>query len=175
MQIKDSTKALRHFLPMSADLNIKPLEARHSAQSYPLAQMILPQLSLSEWLRYVEEIGKPNAFNHGGIVAAYSKRGYIHGLFAYVVGPDALHGKVLMVDNFIAFEIPAHRSVTQALLSKIDTLARCYDCRAAHVQLPAGALRSNGESNIPVEAFEAHGHNLQRVGLCKQFEMRPPF
>ena len=152
---------------MTYPLEIKPLEPEHSRQAFPLIQSICPQLNLANWTDFVEGVAETLGPKNAGIIAAFTARGYIHGLFSYAVIPSLQHGKILGVDNFVAFEFPDRLGVTRELVARMDTLALGHNCGAVHVDLPDPAIKGSKQADPLLEAFEANGHNLQRFGLCK--------
>jgi hypothetical protein len=155
---------------MTYRLEIKSLEPEHSRQAFPLVQSICPHLNLSDWTDFVEGVAVGPGSKNSGIIAAFTVRGYIHGLFSYAVIPNLQHGKILGVDNFVAFEFPDRLGVTQELVAKMDLLALDHCCGAVHVDLPDPAIKGSKQADPLVETFEAHGHNLKRLGLCKFVE-----
>ena len=155
---------------MTYRLEIKSLEPEHGRQAFPLVQSICPYLNLATWTNFIEGVAAAPGPRNAGIIAAFTARGYIHGLFSYTVIPSLQHGKILGVDNFVAFEFPDRLGVTRELVARMDLLAFDHHCGAVHVDLPDPAIKGSNQANPLLEAFEAHGHNLRRFGLCKFIE-----
>ncbi|MGB0552267.1 MAG: hypothetical protein ACPGQV_06795 [Alphaproteobacteria bacterium] len=97
-------------------------------------------------------------------------RGYIQALFSYSAIPSLQHGKILGVDNFVAFDFPDRLGIMRKIVARMDTLALSHNCGSVHVNLPDPAIKGSKQADPLLEAFEANGHNLQRFGLCKFVE-----
>ena len=152
---------------MPSFLDIRHLDTHDSRQAFPLIQSLLPSLTLDEWLEFIDALSLLPQPRASGVIAAYNGRGYIHGLFSYAVRADLAHGRILEVDNFVAFEFPDARGVTRELADGMDRLAVDYGCRAIHVDLPERSLAPAAADPL-VAVFKERGHSRHRLGLCKQ-------
>lgn len=156
--------------PMTRRLEIKSLQSKEEMeQAYPLIQSIAPDLSLESWLEFACDIGDmpPTGFGPCGIVAAQSGRGYIHGLYTYMVEPDLRHGRILNVDNFVAFDLANRWNVVRKLLAAMDEQADRYGCKAIHVRLPDRLTQDKAAKQTLLAKFHDHGHDVRSLGLCK--------
>ena len=156
---------------MTCRLEIKFLQHKEEIQqAYPLVQSIAPDLTLESWLAFASDIDRPQpaGFGPGGIVAAQSGRGYIHGLFSYLVEPNLRYGRILNVDNFVAFDLIDRWKVAPKLLSAMDEQANHHGCKAIYVRLPDRLMRGPVGRQALLAKFQKYGHDLRSVGLCKE-------
>ena len=73
----------------------------------------------------------------GGILAARSTGGTIHGVATYEIARKALLGRVLAVDTLIAFELSRRAPVRHALCDALELIASAFDCRSIVLPLPS--------------------------------------
>ena len=108
------------------------LRPEQAAQAYPLLQSAFPALTLSRWTEFVRIQTRTDpkpADRAKGIMAIQSDRGYIHGLFSYSIAPDLQHGRVLLVDNFVAVGLVESDAAIRALRQAMEEVAARLDCR----------------------------------------------
>jgi hypothetical protein len=118
---------------MPRDYQIRPLLAENAARAYPLIQAACPEVSLDAWVDYAAKLNHPNPVltQAAGIVAAESKRGYIHGLFSYSVRIVLNHNAVLAAENFIALDMGDQAAAIISLIDVMETLAQHLGCSAS--------------------------------------------
>ncbi len=159
---------------MPRRLHVKPLEREGARQAFPLVQSIFPELTLEEWLSFARDMEQPQPTTFGpcGIVSVQSGRGYIHGLYSYMVERNLRHGRILEVNNFVALDMADRWGATSRLLSTMDELAKQFDCSAIHVSLPDRWGRGPRIEPTVLSKFEDHGHSIACVGFCKVLQER---
>ncbi len=155
-------------MPMPRDYHIRPLSPENAARAYPLIQAARPDVSLDAWIEYAERINHPDPelTKAAGIVAAESKRGYIHGLFSYSVRIVLNHNAVLTVENFIALDMGDRAAAIKTLIDVMERLARNLDCSAIHTHIPDDWVTSTPSGGVLNHLRDA-GHNVEFVKFCK--------
>jgi hypothetical protein len=155
----------------------RALRPEQAAQAYPLLQSAFPALTLSRWTEFVRNLTRAKsrpADRAKGIMAIQSDRGYIHGLFSYSVAADLQHGRVLLVDNFVAVDLVASDSAVQALRQVMEEVATRLDCQAIRLHAAgagnglAAALSEQGR------AFGNGGHWLESVCYSRDLSGHEP-
>jgi hypothetical protein len=133
------------------------LRPEQAAQAYPLLQSAFPALTLSRWTEFVRSQTRTNpkpAERAKGIMAIQSDRGYIHGLFSYSVAPDLQHGRVLLVDNFVAVDLVESDAAVQALRQAMEEVAARLDCQAIRLH---AAVSGDGLGPVLSDKGQAFG------------------
>lgn len=158
---------------MPRDYQIKPLLAENAARAYPLIQAACPEVSLGAWIDYAEKLNHPDPARTqaAGIVAAESKRGYIHGLFSYSVRIVLNHDAVLTVENFIALDMGDRAAAIISLIDVMETLAQDLGCSAIHTHIPDGWITTITGDGL-LSHFRNAGHNPEFVKFCKTIDAR---
>lgn len=158
---------------MPRDYHIKPLLAENAARAYPLIQAACPEVSLDAWINYAEKLNHPDPAQTqaAGIVAAESKRGYIHGLFSYSVRIVLNHNAVLTVENFIALDMGDRAAAIISLIDVMESLAQDLGCSAIHTHIPDGWITTISGDGL-LNHFRNAGHNPEFVKFCKTIDAR---
>lgn len=161
----------------------KPLGKHQVDQAFPLIQTVAPALDIDRWRRFaavwIEDPARRRTAGDrtaAGIMTVQSERGYIHGLFTYMVTEHLRHGRTLEADNFIVVDLFNTAGAAGALLRAMDQLARTLGCQAIHTNLPEryvdrldGQVIGLGRSPT-VGCFGSAGHRIETVRLCKQLD-----
>lgn len=159
---------------MSGPFTAKELTAEQVAQAFPLIQSAVPHLTLERWNGFVDLVAKLASGaerRQAGIMTIQNNRGYIHGLFSYTVEASLHHGRVLSIDNFVAFDMVDRDKAIEAMFEAMDDIAYGLGCQAIHVRLPERvATPPNGRQGL-LRKFEEANHRIETVGLCK--DLRP--
>ena len=157
---------------MLRDYQITDLSGDSAARAYPLIQAAWPEISLDAWIDYAERINHPDPVltKAAGIVAAESKRGYIHGLFSYSVRIVLNHGTVLSVENFIAMDMIDRAAAIKSLILVMETLARDLGCSAIHTHIPDGWSDDYSGGGAMMDHLRNAGHSLEFVKFCKTIQ-----
>ncbi len=119
---------------MPRHLVSKQLSPKRARQAFPLISGLYPEVSLKRWLDYVQA-STTNGIDTG-IQCIESEEGYIHGLFAYRLTRDLVHGKTLVCENVVAQDLVACKTVFACLLETMDSLALDKGCEALHIFAP---------------------------------------
>jgi hypothetical protein len=111
-------------------------------QAYPLMQLAVPDLTLERWRAFAarhvvpeQDRLDPASPPVAGVVVAEDRGGYIHGLFRYAVEDDLL-SRCLNIRDFLACSLFGGEEVADALLARIEHIAKLLDCSAIHSDLP---------------------------------------
>lgn len=139
-----------------------PLDKSRILQAYPLAQAILPDLSLARWAKLAEPLTAPETLDRQGIMIAVNPAGYIYGLCFYRIEEED-GGRRLTADRFVAFDLLGPPRAFEALLSGLDDLAQRLGCFAVHT-----FLKTPQESHI--EGSRRAGHDPKLLIACKRLE-----
>jgi hypothetical protein len=98
--------------------------------AYPLVRSIAPEVSLEDWLDYVER-----RCREGGIMGLFADNGGLIGLFSYRFGERLRHGRVLALDDFVTFELSQAAPGRAALMAAAENLARSLGCTGLEVRV----------------------------------------
>ena len=150
-------------------LTTRPLSAARVIQAFPLIQTALPGVTLAAWRDFAAALGDARGgAREGGILAVTDGSDYIAGLCSYRLIPDLVHGRLLDVGHFLAFDLLDRRPVAEALADAIESLARERGCTAVHTHLPPG----NGAPPDPGSGLSgllaARGYRVESLDLCKR-------
>jgi hypothetical protein len=146
-------------------LTLKNLTADEVAQAYPLIRTSFPEVTLEAWRRFVDALVRPQSPPRGGFLTVLCEQGYIAGLCSYRIEPDLLHGQVLAVDLFVAYDLFDRSAIAAALAEGLERTARDNGCQAVHTHL-IDRGRGGSRSGL-VDALTRQGHEVEFVGLCK--------
>jgi hypothetical protein len=167
----------------------KPLIRRQIDQAFPVVQTIAPDLDVERWRDFaaavlaVQELefdvgssARTDTPPHArGIMTVQNARGYIHGLFSYMVEEHLRHGRVLAVENFIVLDLFDMAGAADALLSAMDRMADDLGCAAIHTSLPDDYSSLPDYCNWLLTSFRDAGHEVETLRLCKQMiDLDPP-
>ena len=159
---------------MSGLFTAKELNAEQVAQAFPLIQSVVPHLTLEQWNGFVGLVGSLASEaqrRQAGIMTIQNSRGYIHGLFSYTVEANLHHGRVLSIDNFVAFDLVDRDRAIEAMFDAMDDIAYGLGCHAIHVRLPEEFTSPPRDRGGLLRVFEEADHRIETMGLCK--DLRP--
>ncbi|MEQ8652005.1 MAG: hypothetical protein RIC87_06035 [Kiloniellales bacterium] len=148
--------------PAAPGLFVRSLDQSRFALAHPLAKTAIPDLSLTEWQRFLDEHLKQPA---SGIVTVENSRGIMLACAAYCVRPDLQHGQSLMVDPLIVMDLVGSKMVAQLLDQHLQWLARELRCAGLHLQLPV--TRSTAAEERGLSAFRGCGMAADALRLSK--------
>jgi len=142
-------------------VKIRPLDQAQVTAAYPLARLLVPNLDLETWRRFVAQIAAASPAEERGILIAVGEGGYLCGLVVYRIGHDLRHGRVLNADHVIGIDIVDRGSVAGALLAALEELSESLGCEAVQTGIDA-----------PQESLEAvwldAGHSIEKTLLTKR-------
>lgn len=159
---------------MPGPFTAKELSTDQVAQAFPLIQSAVPELTLEKWNVFVDLVAglaRGAERRHAGIMTIQNSRGYIHGLFSYMVEASLHHGRVLSIDNFVAFDFVEREQAIETMFGAMDDIAYGLGCQAIHVRLPEGLTNAARGRKGLLRIFEEADHRVETVGLCK--DLRP--
>jgi hypothetical protein len=137
-----------------------PLRPDQIRSVFPLIREALPDLQLSEWLRFARQMTTRRADQAGIVVAQRVGRNYPCGLFCYRVERDLERGTVLSAEHFVAVDLLEPGAVLAALVEELEALGKRLGC---------GAVRSvvhGGQSDVR-GGLAAAGHTMEGETLLK--------
>ncbi len=147
---------------MHSDYTVTPLAPGQIAQAYALIQVAESSISLKQWRDFVDSVTCPakKAAPNRGIMTLRDEEGYIFGLFTYFVRPDLRHGRVLVVDNFLAMTLLDRKGLAEALLSSIARIGEEHGCHAINMDI---ARKHTWISDYLTNT----GHEVEKLRFCK--------
>lgn len=152
-------------------IRVRPLERHQIALCFPLAHLAVPELTSQSWEFFTEgHLGLQHP-DRNGILVAEVENGCILGLVIYQFDRHPVQGRTLLVKNLIAHDYftSGRKSVEQALIEAVESLAQRRGCKAVHILMP---LRE-AEPRRPGlrHALEAHGHSVNGLSFCKPLDI----
>ena len=147
---------------MQSDYTVTPLVPDQIAQAYALIQAAESSISLKQWRDFVGSVTCPakKAASNRGIMTLRDEEGYIFGLFTYFVRPDLRHGRVLVVDNFLAMTLLDRRGLAEALLSSMARIGEEHGCQAINMNIAQ-------KHTWITDYLTATGHAVEKLRFCK--------
>lgn len=115
------------------------LDMMEADAAYPLVRSIAPEVTLDQWLHYVER-----RCREGGLTGLIGADGALIGLFSYRFGERLRHGRVLALDDFVTFELSQAAPAREALLRAAEDLARSFGCTGLEVRVGARGFTDVG-------------------------------
>jgi hypothetical protein len=151
---------------------VKPLGEGQVMQAYPLVQSAAPQLTMDQWLDYVQTLSRDGDSEpqYSGVMSVQNGDGYIYGIYCHEVEVNIQHGRVLKVSNFVAANLYDAKSVTDGLIDSMTSMARDYGCGAVHVDLPEEARSGPRPVDGIANQFKGAGYQVESVALCRSIK-----
>ncbi|MFQ5983947.1 MAG: hypothetical protein ACE5LL_00355 [Alphaproteobacteria bacterium] len=148
---------------MKDEFSLLPLRGERITQAFPLIREVAGDITLERWQAYVAALtyaaGQAEAAT--GALAVQSPEGTIRGLASYRVALDLLHGRVLVVEQFVVSSRLYRRPVATQLLEGLDELARKLDCAAIHATFPR-------KFRWLIDFFRRSHYGSGRCYMCKR-------
>lgn len=155
----------------------KPLGRRQIDQAYPLVRAVAPDLTIDRWRAFAASLigpakaSEPDApAPRTGVMTVQNARGYLHGLFSYVVEEHLRHGRILAVDNVVVLDLFDMTGPAETLLRSMDALARGLGCSAIHTMLPEGCAGGPETGGSLFSCFRSEGHRAETLRMCKPLD-----
>jgi hypothetical protein len=143
---------------------VDALEPVLADAAYPLVRSIAPEVTLEDWLDYVER-----RCREGGLKGLFDVNGALVGLFSYRFGERLRHGRVLALDDFVTFELSRAAPGRAALMAAAEELARSLGCTGIEVRI---ASRGFAEPDSPkASGWLALGLALDSVIFVKPLQL----
>lgn len=126
--------------------------------------------NLDEWRTFAKESVDARNMqpSETGVMAIQCQRGYIYGLFSYIIENDPVHVRVLTVEPLAIARMAHSESPTDVMVRTADLLARDFRCRAIHLMVSADQSDGSGLQ----ETGEQYGYRLTARRLCKELEVK---
>jgi len=144
-----------------ADFTIAHLESGTLEEAWPLVRAAAPELSLPAWQHFAEQL----IGGGGGVLAARSVDGGLHGLATYRVEHCLHSGLTLKVDTLIAFDLHHRAPVRRALIQALAAAGRAFGCASLVVRIASRGYADGGEKSA---AWRALGLSLESVLFARQ-------
>lgn len=98
--------------------------------AYPLVRTIAPDVSAERWSDYARRTRL-----RGGLLGLIGAGGALFGLVTYRVEESLRRGRLLLLDNFVTFELNRAAPARHALCNAAEAIARDQGCTAIEVRL----------------------------------------
>lgn len=153
-------KPLRSF-------NIHPLAPERVFLAYPLVRSAMPDVTLENWTAFADEfLDETRNQPQRGILTVDNESGVIIGLVAYHCRPDLEHGRILVVDHLLAFELLDRRGVAEMIVEALEAEADRLGCQAIRTCLQM--IEGEQRPAWLVALLEARGHHVASLSFCKK-------
>lgn len=156
---------------------VEALRPEQAGPAYALVRTAMPQLSLAQWVHFVEQLGgggDPAGQPAGerGILLARDREGLLLGLVAYRLAHDLCHGPVLLGENLIAFGLLDHRPTAEGLVRALEEIAARLGCDRLQLSLPQpapppGTVARPAAASGLAALLQGRGHRLEGLVLGK--------
>ena len=155
---------------MSSSISVQSLSQDDAQQAYPLVKTLCPEATEERWVGFVKSCHERcRDARAAGVMIAKDERGYMVGLYSYVVEEDLTHGRTLEVDHFIAADFVGRGRVPASLRLAMDKQAAALDCQALHVNLNSPMGLGDCYNSTLVCGFREDGHAVEGLRLCKRY------
>jgi hypothetical protein len=115
------------MIPVNHDISIERAVPGRIEQSYPLAQLARPKLTLEEWR---VRCGRRRLAGANGLLLALDGANCVRGLCSYQVQPDRADGGAVEADLFAAAHPFGAQPFVTELLDELERIAATAGCRA---------------------------------------------
>lgn len=150
----EAAAAMTHF-------TVAALDDDQLESAYALIRTLAPDVPLERWLTYARAM-----LHKGGILGLFGGDGEaMFGLLTYRKEDCLRYGLVLLVENFVTFELNRTSPGRKALCAAVEAIAREQGCAA--VQLIVGGRGYIDSDSAKTRGWIALGHNAESVILTK--------
>lgn len=144
-------------------LTVSELEEHELVPAFALVRTVAPGATLDRWLRHARKLRRG-----GGILALRGEAGELFGLLCFRVEACLRFGRVLLVDNFVAFELSGASPGRKALVEAAEAVARGRGCAALRMTV---SPRRSREADAPVPSGWAMlGLDMDQLVLTKRLD-----
>ncbi len=155
--------------PPSLGLFVRDLDDRRIDQAYPLIKTALPDLTLEDWRRFLDDHLRQDA---SGVVVVENRTGIMYACAAFQARQDLRHGRCLEVDPLVVMDLVGAATVARTLDFSLLGFARRFGCQGLRIQVPRiGGL---GAEDPAVSAFLRCGLAADGLGLSKKVAVGRP-
>ena len=139
---------------------VAPIGEAQLPDAYPLVRAFAPEVNYERWLQYARTTQAD-----GGILGLFGEDGNLFGLLTYRHAETLQHGGVVLVDNFVTFELSRSAPGRRALCEAAEALARERGCTA--VELITGSRGYADGTSTKAQGWGLLGHQLTGVVFRK--------
>lgn len=157
----DMAFQFREALIMTSVMTVSQLSDEQLGESYALIRTLAPEISRAQWLRYARR-----AADKGGVLGALGEGGAIFGLLTWRREDCLRYGSVLLVENFVTFELSRAAPARKALCETVDAIAKEQGCSAVRL-IVAGRGIVDPASNKAL-GWTSLGHDPDEVILTRK-------
>ncbi len=133
--------------------------------AYALIRTLAPDVSLERWLTYARGMQ-----TKGGILGLFGGGDTLFGLLTYRREDCLRYGMIMLVENFVTFELSRASPGRKALCEAVESLARAQDCAA--VRMIVSGRGHIDSSSAKTRGWIALGHNAESIVLTKDLDCR---
>jgi len=137
------------------DINEKLFDA-----AFALIRVTAPEVSAEQWSDYARKVRL-----RGGLLGLIGADGALFGLVTYRVEESLRRGRLLLLDNFVTFELNRAAPGRHALCNAAEVLAREQGCTAIEVRLDSRGYVD--QTTVKARGWMSLGHSLAAVVFVK--------
>lgn len=152
--------------PYKPQFYVDSLGIAEADAAYPLIRAIAPEVSSSDWRRYVRR-----RCREGGFKGLFDDKGMLTGLFSYRFGERLRQGRILALDDFVTFELSQAAPGRAMLFATAAELARSFGC--AGIEVRSGARGIADAAAPKAQGWARLGISLDSVIFTKTFRDLP--
>lgn len=160
-----STPTTFEAAPAMTQFSVAEITDDQLEPAYALIRTLAPDVPLERWLAYAQGVRK-----RGGMLGLFAGEAELFGLLTYRREECLRYGVVLLVENFVTFELSRASPGRKALCSAVDDIARDQACAA--VRLVVGGRGYIDSTSTKTRGWIALGHNAEAVILTKSLDGR---
>ena len=142
---------------------VSELEEHELVPAFALVRTLAPDVSLERWLGYAHEIKR-----RGGILALRGAQEALFGLLTWREEDCLRIGRVLLIENFIVFELSGASPGRKALCQAAEALA--FERGYSAVRLVIGGKGYVEADLAKSRGWTALGHDLDQIIFTKQLD-----
>jgi len=130
---------------MASEASYKPqfyvvgLAVAEADDAYHLIRAIAPEVGPNEWRNYVRR-----RCRDGGFKGLFDENGLLVGLFSYRLGERLKLGRVLVLDDFVTFELSRLAPGRKLLMAMAEKLALQMGCSGFEVRIGSRGVADPG-------------------------------
>lgn len=142
---------------------VAPVGLCRLADAYPLVRTFAPHVSLERWIAYATAMHE-----RGGLLGLYGGSEAMFGLLSYQFALTLQHGRSMLIDNFVTFELSQSAPGRRALCEAAEALAMKNGCAA--IELAIGSRGYADGDSAKARGWRAIGLELTGVVFRKDLD-----
>ena len=145
----------RRKAPTMTLLSVSPIKGKQLDDAYGLIRSMAPGVTHAQWLRFARSIAAK-----GGILGVFGAGGSMFGLLTWRKEECLRYGTVLLVENFVTFELSRAAPARRALTDAVNALACEEACSAVRLIVSgrtivdSASARTQGWTSLGLEPDE---------------------